>query len=213
MRYLFLIFLTIVLSSCSLWPWRSEKTGTCLDDDSCQNADPLTQELIGGTWYCYGSDRDQPWGCSQTQDDQKIVSVPNERPLKQQIEEQAEKQLAEQAKEEKAELQESGIQSSDDEPQPIADLSRFPDDSYTVQLIALQTMEEVQNFAAKHNIRSPTTARIRSQGSDWYVVILGIYDTMSEAQTVASDWQITHNPSSKPWIRPLGPLKQAALAR
>ena len=213
MRYMFLIFFTTVLSSCALWPWRSEKTGTCLDDDSCQNADPLSQELIGGTWYCYGSDRDQPWGCSQTQDDQKIVSVPDEGPLEQQIEERKEEQLAVQFKEEKAELQESGIQSSDDARQPFSDLSRFPDDSYTVQLIALQNMEEVQNFTADHNIRSPTTVMIRSQGADWYVVILGIYDTKGEAQTVASDWQATHNPSSKPWIRPLGPLKQAALAR
>ncbi|MBT4492056.1 MAG: hypothetical protein HOC70_02360 [Gammaproteobacteria bacterium] len=81
-----------------------------------------------------------------------------------------------------------------------------------MQLIALQTIEEIVVFAADHKITTPNYVRIRSQGNDWYVLILGIYDDEGEADRVAAEWAADHQPLSKPWVRPLGPLKRAALA-
>ena len=210
MRYLLLTYFIIVLSSCSLWPWRSEKTGTCLDDGSCQNEDPLAQELRGGTWYCYGSDRDQPWDCSQNLNDQKIVSIPTEQPLQQQSRKQPNERIAMQINEEQTDTIKLGNQSPNNEQQSTTDLSSFPDDSYAVQLTALQSRGAVEDFINKHNIKDPQIATIRSQGNDWYVVLLGIYDDINEAKAIASEWQATKNPSSEPWVRTLGPLKRAA---
>jgi len=277
MRYLLLTLLTLALTSCSLWPWRSEKTGTCLDDDSCEATDPLTQELIGGTWYCYGADRDQPWDCSQDRDDQKITAIPEEQPLEPEPEDLPGEQFAlaapsiaapsiaaptiaadsldssvendtvdterlekenndtAQGKPERVEISfenetiehqpanpivNNDSQGTPDhraptevELQALADFSDYPDDSYAVQLIALQSIQEALDFANEYGLATPMMARIRSQGNDWFIIILGIYDTMDEAQAAGADWQSAHDPGSKPWIRPVGPLKQATLSR
>lgn len=272
MRYLLLTLLTLALTSCSLWPWRSEKTGTCLDDDSCEATDPLTQELIGGTWYCYGADRDQPWDCSQDRDDQKITAIPEEQPLEPEPEEFPGEQFAvaapsiavpsiaadsldssvendtvdterlekenndtAQGKPERVEISfenetiehqpanpmvNNDSQGTPDyrapteaELQALAEFSDYPDDSYAVQLIALQSIQEALDFANEYGLAAPMMARIRSQGNDWFIIILGIYDTMDEAQAAGADWQSAHDPGSKPWIRPVGPLKQATLSR
>jgi len=272
MRYLLLTLLTLALTSCSLWPWRSEKTGTCLDDDSCEATDPLTQELIGGTWYCYGADRDQPWDCSQDRDDQKITAIPEEQPLEPEPEEFPGEQFAlaapsiaapsiaadsldsavmddtlnaerlEKENDDTAQGKPLRVEISfenetiahqpanpivnnanqrtpdyrsptEAELKALADFSDYPDDSYAVQLIALQSIQEALNFAIEYDLSAPMMARIRSQGNDWFIIILGIYDTIEEAQVAGSDWQSEHNPGSKPWIRPVGPLKQATLSR
>ena len=213
MRYLFLTILIIVLSSCSLWPWRSEKTGTCLDDDSCEDADPLSRKLVGGTWYCYGSDRDQPWDCSQNSDDQKIISIPAERNFQSPPEKKSEIRTTEQIEEKQSELLEQGNQSWNSPQLSMDDLSSLSDDSYAIQLIALQTMEGVEAFIMKHNLISSKTVMIRSEGEDLYAVILGIYESESRAQTLANEWQAKHNPSSTPWVRNLGPLKRAMVGK
>ena len=267
MRYLLLTLLTLAMTSCSLWPWRSEKTGTCLDDDSCEATDPLTQELIGGTWYCYGADRDQAWDCGQDRDDQKITAIPEEQPLEPEPEELPGEQFAlaapsiaadsldssvendtvdteslekenndtAQGKPERVEISfenetiehqpanpivNNDSQGTPDhraptkaELQALADFSDYPDDSYAVQLIALQSIQEALDFANEYDLAAPMMARIRSQGNEWFIIILGIYDTMDEAQAAGADWQSAHDPGSKPWIRPVGPLKQATLSR
>ena len=267
MRYLLLTLLTLALTSCSLWPWRSEKTGTCLDDDSCEATDPLTQELIGGTWYCYGADRDQPWDCSQDRDDKKITAILEEQPLEPEPQPPPEEQFALAAPSIAADILDSAIEddtlnterlekenndTAQDKPkqvevsfenetiehqpanpivnndsqrtpdyrapteaelQALADFSDYPDDSYAVQLIALQSIQEALDFANEYSLAAPMIARIRSQGNDWFIIILGIYNTMDEAQVAGADWQSAHDPGSKPWIRPVGPLKQATLSR
>lgn len=246
-----------LLASCSLWPWRAEKTGSCLDDDSCKNTNPLDEQLVGGSWYCYGSDRDEPWDCSQTEDTAKIAAIPevseeledeeiaystpilksasqapearvapapvqSEVPQAVQVEEAPEP--AEPARTETTFSDEVISHSQPELAEPVAPtasritgstadrLFDASDNQFAVQLIALQTLEEVEQFVDDHGIRRPMFVKIRSQGSDWHVVILGVYDNQSEAQRVAADWEAEHNPASKPWIRPVGPLKRAALS-
>lgn len=214
MRYLTLVLLLSSLSACSLWPWKAEKTGNCLDDDSCENTNPFEQLMVEGTWYCYGSDRDAPWDCSQEEDPDKVVAltdpepafIPEDENLRS---DRAELSFAEEdisigaPQSEPATSSDSGAQ---------ADLFSFADSSFAVQLIALQTIDEITDFADEHDMDSPTYIRIRSQGSDWYVLILGVYRDQDEAESAAADWSERHGPTSKPWVRPLGPLKRAALA-
>lgn len=102
---------------------------------------------------------------------------------------------------------------------PAADQTRdtasrlfgFPDDSYAVQLIALQSVEEVLDYAGRYGLADPEFVRIESQGSDWYVLLLGVYSTLSEANNVADSWYADRTPDTRPWVRPTGPLKRAVM--
>ncbi len=218
MRYLTVLILACSLSACSWWPWRSEKTGNCLDDNSCDSSNPFEEALVGGTWYCYGVDRKQPWDCAQREDPTKVAVI-SERELPS-VEPQDEAPLeiarAEMTFSEEV-ITDHDERMADREPKTAhpsrnADLFSFADSSFAVQLIALQTIEEIDGFVADHKIADPNYVRIRSQGNDWYVLILGIFSDRAEAQRAAAEWAAINQPLSKPWVRPLGPLKQAALA-
>ncbi len=83
------------------------------------------------------------------------------------------------------------------------------DSGYAVQLIALQSVEAVEAYAMDHNIAEPDYVRIRSQNQDWYVLLLGLYSDRTGAQSAADEWESIYQPYSKPWVRPITPLKTA----
>ena len=230
MRYLTLIILVSLISGCSFWPFGKEKTGSCLDDDSCDTPASLEQQLVtNATWYCYGVSRDDGWDCSQEEDQTRIAVIPD----------QASPTPQEEAAAARAEMFFEDETISHQQPQaaptatsamqsgaaPVAAADKmmtnsksqqtgifgFSDSAWAVQLIALQTMAEVDAFAAAHDLEAPNAVRIRSQGVDWYVMILGVFDDRSAADAAAEAWTDSQQPYSKPWVRPLGPLKQAAL--
>jgi len=89
-------------------------------------------------------------------------------------------------------------------------LSKYSNNSYAIQLIALRTLDEVSEYADGLNLNPPMYVKIRSQGSDWYVVLLGIYETRAEADAASEEWASNHDPSARPWVRPIHPLKKAA---
>jgi hypothetical protein len=216
MRLPLIILMSLSLTACaSLWPFGApEKTGNCLDDDSCENANPFEEQLIGGVWYCYGTDRDN-WDCGQEEVPGKIAVIRDEA-VKESISLETEPVSDDTFSPEPAEpdspsasITEPAEPVADDADMAHGDLSAWPDDSFAIQLIALQTVDEVMQFAARYDIAAPIYARIRSQDSDWFVVLLTVSDDRDTAQRIASEWEAEHNPSSKPWVRPLGPLKLA----
>ena len=75
MRYLAILMVTLITSCSWSWPFGKRDSGNCLDDDSCEGANPFEEQLVGGTWYCYGISRDQPWDCSQQEDAGKITAI------------------------------------------------------------------------------------------------------------------------------------------
>ena len=89
-------------------------------------------------------------------------------------------------------------------------LSKYSNSSYAIQLIALRTLDEVSEYTDGLNLNPPMYVKIRSQGSDWYVVLLGIYETRAEADAASEEWASNHDPSARPWVRPIHPLKKAA---
>jgi septal ring-binding cell division protein DamX len=93
---------------------------------------------------------------------------------------------------------------------PIDILSGYSNTSFAIQLIALQTLEKVLQYTEEFNLNPPMYVKIRSQDSDWYVVLLGIYETRPEADAASEKWASSHNPSSRPWVRPIHPLRKAA---
>ena len=226
MRYVTIFFLVTLVTSCSWsWPWGASKTGNCLDDGNCEGANPFEEKLKGGTWHCYGVSKKEPWDCSQEQDDTKIAAVEDspERinsPELANDPEQAFENEENAAPDHRAEMdladnisnsaEVSGMEAPTSQTGPTDLLSGYSNTSFAIQLIALQTLEEVTQYTEKFNLNPPMYVKIRSQGSDWYVVLLGIYETRPEADTVLEKWASSHDPSSRPWVRPLHPLRKAA---
>ncbi len=159
MRYLTILLVTLVASCSWSWPWGFKKTGNCLDDDSCEGTNPFEEQLVGGTWYCYGKVRNEPWDCSREKDDNKIIAVVdspermnspepmnamdspeaiNNPPVQEDNPAiRAEIALSDHISSAAARVVETGAIS----------LSDYSDSSWAVQLIALRTLDEVARFA------------------------------------------------------------------
>ncbi|MBT3625217.1 MAG: hypothetical protein HN738_12570 [Gammaproteobacteria bacterium] len=225
MRYVTIFLVTLVTSCSWSWPWGASKTGNCLDDGNCEGANPFEEKLKGGTWHCYGVSKNEPWDCSQVQDDAKIATVDDSparinSPERVDSPDPALDNEENTAPDHRAEMHlgeniSNSVKASDLEapaPQAVVTdlLSGHSNSSFAVQLIALQTLEEVTQYTEKLNLNPPMYVKIRSQGSDWYVVLLGIYETRAEADAVSEKWASSHDPSSRPWVRPLHPLRKAA---
>lgn len=230
MRYPTLIILISLISGCSFWPFGKEDTGSCLDDDSCDTPTALEQQLVtGATWYCYGVSRDEGWECSENADESRIVAIAEEtqppEPAAAAVDraemtfdsETISRQQPATAPAEPPAVAAAEAPAAAEVEVATTATSRqsgifdFSDSAWAVQLIALQTQAEVDAFAAEHELAQPNAVRIRSQGADWFVMILGIYNDRSEADAAAEAWTNSQQPYSKPWVRPLGPLKQAVL--
>ena len=87
----------------------------------------------------------------------------------------------------------------------------MPDTHYTVQLIAMKTREELDQFARRHGLKGTLAARVEREGELYYVLLLGVYEVFEEAQTAVAGLPAPVH-EAKPWIRPLRSL-QAAMAR
>jgi hypothetical protein len=228
MRYVTIFFLVTLVSSCSWsWPWGGSKTGNCLDDGTCEGANPFEEELIGGTWHCYGVSKKEPWDCSQERDDTKIIAITDSparvnRPdwvnslgqinSPEPVLDNEKNALAEL----RAEMAFADTISSSAEgagmeaPGTIDPLAGYSNTSFAIQLIALPTLEEVTQYAEDLNLNPPTYVKIRSQDSDWYVVLLGVYEAKPNADAAADEWASSHTTASRPWVRPISPLRKAA---
>ena len=206
MRYA-TIFLITFLSSCSWsWPWGASKTGNCLDDGTCDGANPFEEELRGGTWFCYGVNKKEPWDCSRESDKTKIKVIGENTPMT--------------SNAEGTSLSESPFRSTinankdsevEEQTSPFASIfDDLSDESFAVQLIALETFDAVKQYAVSLGIEEPILAKVRSQNSDLYVLLAGIYKDRAVAETAAKTWEIEQTLSSKPWIRPISELRKAA---
>lgn len=219
MRYvkpLMAIFMVTLITSCSWWPFGGGRdTGNCLDDDSCEGANPFEEQLVGGTWYCYGVTPDDPWDCSQEEDNAKAVAV-SETPPEADPAVEEELAIVESVSLNRAEmnnLREEISSQRQSAPSPVAAnnfLDGFGDDAWAVQLIALQSRDEVDGFVAKHEISEPKYVQIESGGANWYVLILDVFNDRAAADSAAQAWETENEPSSRPWVRAVRSLKAAA---
>lgn len=227
MRYLVLALATLLLSSCSsisLWPFGDNEAAHCMDDDSCEAAEPIDRALTSGEWYCYGVDRDQPWDCRKSADASAVAAIsdqPEQEPVEiaETTQPRAEMNMGGQTISHQQPPQETAApEAPTAEPEPasptlasVTNLFDHPDDFYAVQLIALQSLDEIVEFAARHGLSDPNWVQIESQGNTWYVLLLGIYANRAQADIAANSWSDQETPETRPWVRPLGPLKRAVL--
>ncbi|MEJ2089216.1 MAG: SPOR domain-containing protein [Gammaproteobacteria bacterium] len=87
------------------------------------------------------------------------------------------------------------------------DLMSLPGEMYAVQLIAVANEPLAQDFVRDHEVADAMTLMLARDGDLYYVVLLGIYDTFSAAQSA-----IDHRPPAlagiEPWIRPLSSIQR-----
>jgi septal ring-binding cell division protein DamX len=95
--------------------------------------------------------------------------------------------------------------------QPAASipLTELPGTFYAVQLIALPSQAALDDFVSRHGIRGTAAARVESGGSLYYVLLLGVYESMELAERAIA--AMPNVPGAQPWIRPLGSLQSAML--
>jgi septal ring-binding cell division protein DamX len=92
---------------------------------------------------------------------------------------------------------------------PVA-LDELPAHFYAVQIVALSSRESLESFSKKHLLSGVSAVRVESNGAFYYVLLLGIYETLADAQAAAAS-----RPESlinlEPWIRVLESLQDAAV--
>ena len=89
--------------------------------------------------------------------------------------------------------------------QPLTDL---PAKFYALQLLAMSSQEEVDQFLAEQQLQGMTSARVERNGKLFYVLLAGIYedDETAERAALSLEAELT---GFEPWLRPLRTLQDA----
>ena len=94
--------------------------------------------------------------------------------------------------------------------QPDRDLRllELPAEFYVVQLVAMSTQEEAEQFAAARGLQGTATARIERNGRLYFVLLAGIYDDDEAAERAAISIEDALD-GTQAWVRPLRTLQDA----
>ena len=180
------------------------------EGESCEQTNLLDQTNANQEWYCYGKKDGSDWECENSRDPSKIVSVtPRQRSA---ATESARAARSEQAFVEPVASQAAAMETKPLRPRALSGEERIlnqPNNFYAVQLLALQEQAGVLKYANRNGLADPLFAKINSQGTDWYVLLLGIYSDRSSAVRAKTEWERAKTLKVKPWIRQLGPLQNA----
>ena len=84
------------------------------------------------------------------------------------------------------------------------DLSAQPAEHFVVQVVASSTMAQLNDFANANGLSSDWVAETNVNGKTWYVLLLGVYPTKSEADQALAG---VSNMSTQPWVRTVGSLQ------
>lgn len=87
-------------------------------------------------------------------------------------------------------------------------LLAMPDDYFAVQLVALDSADELDAFVATHGLGHLPHARVERDGQIHHVLLLGVYESYALAEAASLDPPPPLKPGDS-WIRPLGGLKRA----
>ena len=84
------------------------------------------------------------------------------------------------------------------------DLSAQPAEHFVVQVVASSTMAQLNDFANANGVSTDWVAETNVDGKAWYVLLLGVYPTKSEADQALAG---VSNMSTQPWVRTVGSLQ------
>ena len=221
------VLMAISLSGCStITNWWGDK-----DQASRSEPTALPETRQTQKWYCYPEDA-KSWDCVDQKDPAKVVPI---APLLAAAEAERRNSLSEPIPEPTPAPAVAPTQ--DISPEPLdavtavtleavgapppavtpennslatqSDLLSQPASFYTVQLLARRDEQAVVQYAQSNGLPVPLYARIRSQGDNWYVLLLGIYPDQASADEAKRVWMETRTLKVEPWVRRLGPLQDA----
>lgn len=84
----------------------------------------------------------------------------------------------------------------------------LPADMFAVQLIAVSTRKQVEEFVEHYDLWDMTAVKVSRDSKPLYVLIPGVYKSRIDAQTAVESLPQSVQ-QLKPWIRPLGGLQDA----
>jgi DamX protein len=86
----------------------------------------------------------------------------------------------------------------------VGDLASQPSDYFVVQVVASSTMKQLTDFAQTNQISDEWVAETTVGGKTWYVLMLGVYPTKSEADQALSS---VADLETQPWVRSVGSVQ------
>jgi len=84
----------------------------------------------------------------------------------------------------------------------------MPSSLFAVQLLAVSTKQQVEQFAEDHDLYDLTAVRIAQNGKPLYVLLPGVYKNREDAETAVASLPEAVR-ALNPWIRPLNGLQDA----
>ncbi len=215
-----IVMLLISFSGCTQLGGFS-RGGGC-EEKNCDASGIIGNSNTNNEWVCHGEKGSSGWQCKNVRDSSKEVAV---SPKVQQFSSENRFGPTFQSRPERSpvgELAGSASQSKvlskkvQKTNAPYADgaeiILQQPRDSYAVQLLALQKKTDIVSYAKLSGLYYSLHARLISHGSEWYVLLLGIYPDRLTANSATEEWVRDNTRRVKPWIRKLGPLQDAIRA-
>lgn len=198
MQYISLVLVAFVVSGCSSRPAPPAST-------------PVTQIPAVGGWYCQPGTSPGTWDC--VQDPQLAENPPPPRPLPV-APPPAPEPLAE--PEPAPTVEEPPLR--DVAPAPVeagageASADQRPlelsPDSYTIQLVAMNTRRALEPLLARDDLGDAFVAQVERDGASYYVLLVGEYETVLQARQAMDDLAEDLR-ALEPWVRPMRDLQAA----
>lgn len=228
-RSLAVIFLFLFLSGCSSISslLQRDKTEGCTGP-GCNGENLAMSDSKAGTHYCY-STAVRGWQCSK-EEDPSLIGAVSDLPMRgtpaasqmpstlsgQATTQQPKPVLAPEAVLAPSTVAQIATVTRPSQPQPtqtltmsLTELLQQPAEFYAVQLLARREENAVIDYAARNGLADPLYARIRSQNSDWFVLLLGTFPDRDAAELAKQAWVRSKTLKVEPWVRQLGPLQNA----
>jgi len=103
-----------------------------------------------------------------------------------------------------------------EEPEPMmeatvvgGDLNSQPPGHFAVQVVASSNMENLKAFAQRNQLSDEWVAETSVNGKTWFVLLQGVYPTMSEAKAALE--QVSATLDTSPWVRSVGSLQSVMI--
>lgn len=103
-----------------------------------------------------------------------------------------------------------------EEPEPMmaatvvgGDLNSQPPEYFAVQVVASSNMENLNAFAQRNQLSDEWVAETSVNGKTWFVLLQGVYPTMSEAKAALE--QVSATLDTSPWVRSVGSLQSVMI--
>ena len=92
-----------------------------------------------------------------------------------------------------------------------ADIFAYPPDYYAVQIVAVQTKQQILDLLGQYELGDPPYGVMKTNGKLWYVLVYGVYPDYESAKMAMSELP-PGVLKLKPWVRDMGSLQDAIRA-